>query len=319
MLRGEGGGAFTVRPDTGAEDPWQSQAIGVLDVDGDGRQDLVVANDAMENRVYLSTGDLRFHDATVQLGLALRNHGMSVLAGDLDDDGRVDLAFSDIGPPLVMRRTENGFVRLGESAGFRRVAQWSWGGAMEDFDADGDLDLLFENQGIELGTLSLYCTADCTFGSVPREELLLYRNDSHARFSAEHPAHGDASPFGGEDFAGGTALAHGDVDRDGVLDVVLTRKARQGGPTQAWLLPGSSSVGRGISVEAPQGALVQACTTERCSAREVLGGHGFAAIMARRIFFGIGSASEATVTVSWRGVEHDLGIVHAGELARFGD
>lgn len=318
LLHGSPDGTFVVAPGPGAEDPWQSQAIGVLDVDRDGRQDLVVANDAMENRIYLSRGALRFEDATERYGLTRRNHGMSVLAGDLDGDGEVDLAFSDIGPPFVVRRDGASFVPLGLAAGFAPVAQWAWGAAMEDFDADGDLDLLFANSGLELESLSLYCAGECGFDEWPREELLFYRNDGRARFDAERAVPAASSPFASNRrFVGAHALAVGDLDRDGVLDAVVTRRARVDGPREAWLLRGRTMRGRGVSVEAPQGAIVQACAADVCRAREVLGGHGFGAISARRVFLGIGTAGEARITITWGGVEHELGTVEAGALARF--
>lgn len=320
MLEGAGDGTFVVRPGTATEDMGQSQAVATVDLDGDGRQELVVADDAMENRAFVSRGDFSFSDTTRALGLDIRAHGMSVLAGDLDGDGAVDLAFSDIGPPLVMRRAGERFERLGAAFGFAPVAMYAWGAAMEDLDADGDLDLLFESRGRELDTIPLYCEDPCDFDDWPREELLLFRNDGSAHFTAEGAGRAPGSPFAVRDdpFSGGYGLATGDVDRDGVLDVVVARTGDTTDPREptgdVWLLHGRSSVGRGLTVEAPAGARIEVCAGGVCSTREVQGAHGFGALAARRVFFGIGHADTATVAATYEGERHELGNAAPGEL-----
>jgi hypothetical protein len=65
------------------------------DVNGDGRPDLYVANDEDPNDLYLNEpgGPLGFHfvDQAKAYGVADRNAGMGVAAGDVNGDGRPDL------------------------------------------------------------------------------------------------------------------------------------------------------------------------------------------------------------------------------------
>src|SRR5205814_2546127 len=66
-----------------------------MDVNGDGRPDLYVANDEDPNRLYLNEpgGPLGFHfvDRARSLGVADANAGMGIAAGDYTGDGREDL------------------------------------------------------------------------------------------------------------------------------------------------------------------------------------------------------------------------------------
>lgn len=80
--------AVTLLPDTGA------RAVAVLDVEGNGRLDLFVAEDRWSggSSVLLrNDGDLRFTDVTTQVGLPDDVHGLGVGAADLTGNGLADL------------------------------------------------------------------------------------------------------------------------------------------------------------------------------------------------------------------------------------
>ena len=80
--------AVTLVPDTGA------RAVAVLDVEGNGRLDLFVAEDRWSggSSVLLrNDGELRFTDVTAQVGLPDDVHGLGAGAADLTGNGHPDL------------------------------------------------------------------------------------------------------------------------------------------------------------------------------------------------------------------------------------
>jgi hypothetical protein len=65
-------------------------------VNGDGRPDLYVANDANPNRLYVNMPEkgglgFRLEEEAASVGLADPNAGMGIAAGDYSGDGRPDL------------------------------------------------------------------------------------------------------------------------------------------------------------------------------------------------------------------------------------
>jgi hypothetical protein len=292
----------------------QGQCAGTIDLDDDGRQELIVCNDGAANHV-LSLGPHGWEDRTVELGLDVYNHGMGIAAGDLDGDGKTDLVFSDIGTPLVMFGHDEGYEIANNERGIAAVRQVAWGVAAEDFDNDGDLDVLFENDVFSIGVWNqYYCGGRCEFPASQPTELLLYRNDGHGLFAAERGVV-DELP----EPQRGDGLAVADLDRDGLLDGVIVRDlgAQQ---RDLWVLHGRSSEDFGwIEVAAPIGARVRACSESgECRMREVMGGSSVRAISSEWVHFGLAVDEAAYVSVEWpRGTIAELGRVASGTRVRF--
>ena len=153
-----------------------SFAASWADYDGDGDQDLYVANDFGRNNLYRNNGDGTFTDVAAEAGVEDLAAGMSVAWGDYDNDGRLDLYVSNMWSSAGQRLTFNAqfesvassedvrakfqrqargnslfrnngdgtFDDVSEQAGVT-MGRWAWASDFFDFDNDGSLDLLVQN------------------------------------------------------------------------------------------------------------------------------------------------------------------------------
>ncbi len=192
-----------------------------FDMDDDGRLDLFVANDSGPNHVYRNLGGGRFADVGYASGAALDSNGrtqahMGVAVGDYDNDGRDDLHVTNFADDYnILYRNHDGtsFTDVSYPAG---VAQPSipflgWGTAFLDYDNDGWLDLVVANGHV-------YPAADWQpWNTSYAQRALLFRNLAGKRFVDIGAAAGPALTM--PRVARG--LAHGDLDDDGDVDLVV--------------------------------------------------------------------------------------------------
>ena len=85
-----------VTEESGTGDTGWCQAVSHVDLDGDGRQDIVVANDFGRNVLYRNRGGGVFEDAAPRLGMTNAFHSMNVGVADLNADDFPDLYISNI-------------------------------------------------------------------------------------------------------------------------------------------------------------------------------------------------------------------------------
>ncbi len=104
------------------------------------------------HRLYHNRGDGTFEDVTVAAGIgAARGNGLGVAAADFDGDGWIDLyVANDATPAFLWHNMGNGhFENVADNRGCaydcRGIAIAGMGIACEDFDFDGDFDLMVTN------------------------------------------------------------------------------------------------------------------------------------------------------------------------------
>jgi len=182
---------------------WLPETMGsglaFLDYDRDGDQDLFLVNGRAwsghsaggpaRQALYRNDGKGHFSDVSRQAGVDLEYYGMGAAAGDVNNDGFVDLYLTGLGPNhLFLNRGDGTFTDVSATSG---VADPGWGSsaAFLDYDRDGDLDLFVCNYVKWSPETDLFCTLDgkrksyCTPESYHGEPSRLYRNDGKGRFT----------------------------------------------------------------------------------------------------------------------------------------
>ena len=269
-----------------------------LDSDGDGDDDLYLANDDLNGRpnALLANEDGRaFGDRSDGTDTRLSRSSMGAAAGDVDGDATLDLAVTDIGrEALLVADGNSSYTEVSEDAGFGREkvasgeSSITWGLAFADFDNDADLDAFAAG-----GALGL---------ERARHDDALYENSGGGRFVRfDVPAPGS-----------GRSVAPADWDRDGDVDLLVGQiNARplllrnRGRPRGHWVqlvLRGTSSAAEAC------GAVVRAFADDREQLRQIE-----CRSNERTVHFGIGAATEVErVTVSWpSGARQTLGPLRA--------
>lgn len=133
------------------------------DYDSDGDLDLFIGGRIVPGqyphpaRSYVLRNDggidteVRFTDVTEQLAPELMKAGLvtSALWDDFDSDGKVDLIISGEWMPIrFFKNTATGFEEVSEKLGFQDSKGWWYGLQKADLDADGDIDYLAGNLGL---------------------------------------------------------------------------------------------------------------------------------------------------------------------------
>jgi enediyne biosynthesis protein E4 len=89
---------------------------------------------------------LRFTDVTRESGIRATHFGLGVAAGDVDNDGWVDLLLTNFGPNQLLHNNGNGtFADVTAASGLTDDARFAVSAAFVDYDRDGWLDLYVAN------------------------------------------------------------------------------------------------------------------------------------------------------------------------------
>jgi hypothetical protein len=204
-----------------------------FDADGDGWLDIFLVDggslaDARvaaraRHRLYRNRGDGTFEDVTEGSGIRHREYGMGACAGDIDNDGAVDLYITNYGPNSLYRNTGGGRFVAVPDAGGAGTSLWSSSCAFLDADRDGLLDLFVANYvraeradnrfcGRATPRIRAYCHP-LIYDPLPG---VLYRNAGNGRFEDISVRAGISRHTGN-----GLGVAVADVDDDGWTDVFV--------------------------------------------------------------------------------------------------
>lgn len=215
-----GGGKLRDAADAAGLGEAIARGLGVLfvDLDDDRRPDLYVANDLHLNFVFHNLGGGKFEDLSLASGAAVNRKGepeagMGVAAGDVDGDGRPELAVTNFDVEtntLYQNLGDMQFEDVAARSGFGPPSfnLLGFGLVFADLDLDGDLDAWAAN-----GHLFERPERDSVSYAQPD---LLYLDDGRGHFTSE------ACGTNGWGLGVGRGLAAGDFDNDGDVDLAVS-------------------------------------------------------------------------------------------------
>ena len=201
-----------------------SYAVAISDLDGDGWQEVMVANDLQPANLFHNDGKGRFREQGLERGFALNADGvatgaMGLFVDDVDADGDFDVMRTNFDFEANSLHINDGRGRFKDMAAAFGLAEPSvdklgWDGGFFDADLDGDLDVLVANghvypQGaqIQMGPW--------------KQTTQIYEAQRDAKGAMHYV---DASARAGSGLAGVHAargVALGDPDGDGDIDALV--------------------------------------------------------------------------------------------------
>jgi hypothetical protein len=317
VYRNNGDGTFTdVSKEAGLREDGKGLGVIVVDVNEDGKPDVYVANDTVDNFLYLNRstpGRVHFVEVGLVAGVARDDNGTptgskGLEAFDYNNTGRPDLWVTNYenevhslfhnGGDLVFRFTSR-------AAGIAALGQRSvgWGTGAFDLDHDGWPDLFIANG---------HCHRfPAKTGAAQRPTLL---HNQRGNFI-------DITPQGGPYFRGvhrARGVAIGDLDNDGRIDLIVSHLnepvvllRNEAKTPNHWL--GVELVGKNHR-DVVGARLVLEVEGLPKQTRFARGGGSFASANDRRHLFGLGKAKRGEkLTVywpsgkvqSWEGLEAD--------------
>jgi hypothetical protein len=317
LYKNDRNGTFTdVSQQAGLHNPHalkQGKALGVVmaDIDGDGRTDIFVADDEMDNLLYLNQGGMKFQEVGVQAGAAKDDNGMAngskgVDAADYDGTGRLSLFVTNYQNEAhgLYRNVSNPggapqFVYASRRAGVANISlsYVGFGTGFIDYDLDGAEDLFITN-----GHVIRHPIAPAELLQRP---VLLH----NLRKSGDKPwevrfqdVSAEAGPFFQTKHMGRGA-AFGDLDNDGRTDIVISHVNEPVVLLQNSLRNGNHWLGIelvGKPYRDAVGAKLVLEVGDQKLMRMIKGGGSYLSASDRRVLFGLGKSDKVgRLTVTW--------------------
>ncbi len=330
LLRNNGNGTFTdVTFQMGLKSTKWTLAAGAMDINRDGYQDLIVANDYSVDEIFLNQGGKFFKEIGRDAGIGYSpKSGMNVSFGDVDNSGRLGIYISNITAMGVLLQGNNFWIpsKKGKDLVFENEARekgvelggWSYGTQFGDLNNDGSQDIYCANgyiSGVK-GTSYWYDYSKVTGGNKSiisdvknwpamkgrsqsgYEENIIWLNDGAGNFQDVTE---NISPRFSYD---SRSVAFADLWNRGVLDILVSSQNNKViilknivNPDNNWIefaLNGIKSNKNGI------GAIVDLYWGGKMQSQVLTAGIGFCSENQRRLHFGIGnSKSVEKVVIHW--------------------
>ncbi|HLK68035.1 MAG TPA: CRTAC1 family protein [Bryobacteraceae bacterium] len=210
----------------------------IFDYDGDGANDIFIANGTTFGKtglptfsqLYHNNGKGHFTEVGRQSGLTRTGWAQAACVGDIDNDGHPDLLVTYFGQNALYRNLGNGkFAEITEHAGLSTPgSRWGAGCAFLDYDRDGYLDIFISNYvefdlastpkpGSKNGCVWKGIAVSCGPLGLPMGHNALYHNNRDGTFTDVSESAGILKPGGRY----GLGVAVADFDNDGWPDIYV--------------------------------------------------------------------------------------------------
>jgi hypothetical protein len=296
LFRNNGNGSFTdvsVSSGIAAAPPGGGLGVVLIDLDGDGRIDLYVANDMKPAYLFHNVGEGKFKEKGLLSGASLMPGGrtmagMGVTAGDIDRSGRPSLLVSNFQnePTMVfLNRGKMNFLDWTYQSGLGQATTKTLGFGLEvlDADLDGNLDAGLVNGHVVRNSQAIF--------KAPYEQSAqFFAGDGQGRFT-------EVSDKCGTYFREkhvGRGLAVADYNNDGRPDLAVSNNAgpvkllrNETATTNHWIrleLEGDGQKSNRSAI----GARIEVEVSGRKLVRWIHGGGSYLSASDRRVIVGLG-------------------------------
>jgi hypothetical protein len=222
LFHNNGNGTFTDVSKASGIGNYLGKAWGVVatDIDNDGRLDLFVANDTVQNFLFANRGG-KFEEIGAQAGVAYSEagrprSGMGIDSADYNQDGWMDLFVANIDHEMYSLYQNNHDETFDDVAGPTGIAAATrlmsgWGLKFFDYDNDGNLDLFLANGNPDDLIHAFHPDVDY------QEPMLLL----HGTGKALENVSAQSGPLFSKSLSA-RGLAIGDFNNDGAVDVLIS-------------------------------------------------------------------------------------------------
>jgi hypothetical protein len=299
------------------KDLGKGMGIDIADFNGDGYQDVFIANDTVRNFLYINQKNGKFKEDGFYYGVAYDEAGSTVSAmgsdaKDYNNDGWVDIFYNNLmGQIWALFRNENGksFRYVSGITNFTRISApvSGWSAGFIDYNNDGWKDVYDANGDVD----NIAPTAE-------QHDTMFENVDGKTFNDVSDQMGGDFLSIG---FQRGSAFA--DLNNDGFMDLVVTSLGKRprilmnsADNGNHWLLV--NVVGHRTNRDAIGASIKVTTGSGRTLYNHVTTSVGFMSSSDKRVHFGLGAETEiASLEIKWpSGVVQTLKNVKADQILR---
>ena len=281
----------------------KSLGVAVLDANGDGWPDILLANDTQPNKLYINQRDGTFMEKGIEAGIGFSEDGvaragMGVDSADYDRSGHPSIIITNFANQMLsLYHNEGNGLFVDEAprseVGRATLITLGFGCFFFDYDNDGWPDILVADGHIEDQIERVQKRV--TYAEPPH----VFRNLGQGKFQEVTQSLGSA--FAAPKVARGAAYA--DINNDGALDILITTNH---GPAHLYRNQGGTNHSVRVKLEGTKsnhdgiGAVVRVTSGNDRRWQMVHSGSSYLSQSELTLTFGLGTAEHAdSVEVQW--------------------